>query len=174
MQSILSKMKKVRWIGRLIPGIIFTLLYVQATAQYTTAFGVRVGGTTGLTIKHVFKTNTAIEGIVGTFGNGFSVTGLIEKQKSLNASGLFFLYGGGIHVAFYDGSSYENIGRDVRTSYDKGVGFGIDGILGLEYRLPNVIPIVFAIDSKPFVEIGQGNSVGFALDPSISVKFVIK
>jgi hypothetical protein len=174
--SILKKtnqMKKTGSLGGVVLGIFFTCFVAQASAQYTTALGVRVGGTTGLTFKHQFKRNTAFEVIVGTFANGFSLTALLEKQKSLGIEGLYLYYGGGPHVATYDGSDSQNLGRDIHANYAEGLGVGINGIVGLEYRLPNNIPIAFSLDSKPFVEFGQRNSVGFAFDPSISIKFVI-
>ena len=168
-------MKKMRWISGILSGMILTcLLNTTINAQYTSALGVRVGGTTGLTFKHTFKSNAAIEAIVGTFGNGFSMTGLLEKQQETPVEGLFFYFGGGVHLASYDGSTYENFGRDINTRQTDGIGVGVDGIFGLEYRLPNKMPIAFALDMKPFVEIGTGNYVDFAFDPAISIKFVLK
>src|SRR5690242_4095924 len=44
---------------------------------YNTALGIRVGGTSGVTIKNFYSRKAAFEGIIGTFGNGFSLTGLM-------------------------------------------------------------------------------------------------
>ncbi len=171
--NVEDKMKKMKWLGGVVLGIILTCVTNYASAQYTTALGVRLGGTSGITFKHLFTKDKAVELILGTFSNGYSLTGLLEKQNSLNAEGFYFYYGGGVHIATYDGSSYEHFGRDVQTNETKGMAFGVNGVLGLEYRLPNHIPIVFSVDTKPFVEFGSSNYFGFAFDPSISIKFVI-
>jgi hypothetical protein len=169
-------MKTRRWISGVIPGIIFTcLIWNQAQAQYTTAIGARIGGTSGFTFKHKYSSFMAFEGILGAFENGLSITGLLERQQSLNVEGLFLYYGGGLHVAFYDGSRYTRFGRNVSNREEvNGTSLGVDGIVGLEYRLPNRIPIAFSLDLKPFLEVGSGGNVGFAPDPSIGIKFVIK
>lgn len=168
----------------LIPGmrilILVTLLLLTVSqnlqAQYNTAFGIRLGGTSGLTIKHFYKPTLAAEGIVGTFGNGFSLTGLIEKHLPVyDTEGLSFYYGGGIHLAFYNGRySGNNFGREVDYRSGNDVGIGINGIIGLEYHFPNNIPIVLTVDLKPFLEIGSGGYVSVASDPSIGIKFILR
>src|SRR5882672_4577608 len=80
------------------------------------AVGIRIGGTSGVTAKYFYKNNMAAEGIIGTFGNGFSLTGLLERQLPVyNAQGLYLYYGGGAHLAFYNGEDkYANhFGREV-------------------------------------------------------------
>lgn len=139
--------------------------------------GIRIGGTSGVTGKYFYRQNMAVEGIVGTFGNGFSISALLEKHLPIyGAEGLFVYYGGGAHLAFYNGRSdvYSNFGRDVDYRKSNDAGLGIDGIIGLEYRLPNDIPIGFSLDLKPFVEIGTGGYVAVAPDPSIGIKFIIR
>jgi hypothetical protein len=168
-------MRCYKWVGGIILGIIFTCISnLDANAQYSTALGVRLGGTSGFTIKHKYSSTMAFEGILGVFQNGLSVTGLIERQQSLNVEGLYLYYGGGLHMAFYNGSHYSRFGRDVNDTNSEGVGFGLNGIVGLEYRLPEDIPFAFSFDLKPFLEVGTGNYVGFAPDPAISIKFIIK
>jgi len=145
-------------------------------AQYSTALGIRIGGTTGLTIKHQYRPSMMFEGIVGGFPNGFSLTGLVEKhQLAFNEPGLNWYYGGGGHVAVYnEGNYYYRFGREGTYRATNGVGFGIDGIVGLEYRLPDNIPIAFSVDLKPFVEVATGGYALFALDPSLGIKFIIR
>lgn len=159
-------------------GFCAALLFLSSGlyAQYTTSIGARLGGTSGITGKYFFRPTLAVEGIIGGFGNGFSMTGLIEKYKPFdNAEGLYLYYGGGAHVAFYnDRTRYSNFGREVDNRQGNDVGFGIDGIIGIEYRLPENIPIAFSLDLKPFLEVGTGGYVGFAPDPSIGIKFIIR
>lgn len=167
-------------------GLVFALLltaqstFAQYTpvyrTPYTTALGVRVGGTSGVTIKNFFRPSTAVEGIVGIFGNGFSLTGLVEKHKmAFDAEGLNWYYGGGAHVAFYNGNSYYRVyGRDVRYRENHDIGVGINGIIGLEYAMPDDIPVAFSIDFKPFIEVDSDGDVGVGPDLAIGIKFLIK
>jgi hypothetical protein len=144
--------------------------------SYTTALGLRVGGTTGVTLKHAIRPSTMVEGIVGGFSNGFSVTGLIEKHTlAFNERGLNWYYGGGAHIAVYNNRGrYDRFGREVDYNRDDDLGLGINGIVGLEYRLPDNVPIAFSVDLKPFIEFTSGGNVGFALDPSIGIKFILR
>jgi hypothetical protein len=157
--------------------ILGCLISSDLQAQYSSSVGIRIGGTSGITGKYFYKPTKAAEGIIGTFGNGFSLTGLMEKYSPvINAPGLFVYYGGGAHLAFYNGQNhyYSYFGRDVDYHRNNGVGFGINGIVGLEYRLPENIPISISLDLKPFIEMGSGGYVSFAPDPSIGIKFVIR
>jgi hypothetical protein len=143
---------------------------------YKTALGIRLGGTSGADIKHFFRPATAFEGIVGAFGDGFSLTGMIEKNaQAFDVEGLNWYYGGGAHIAFYNGRPYYNVyGRDLRYRDSHDVGIGIDGIIGLEYILPDNIPVAFSIDLKPFIEIDSDGDVGVAPDLALGVKFLIR
>jgi hypothetical protein len=156
--------------------LIFLCIIYPGHAQYNTALGIRLGGTSGLSVKHFYRSPMAFEGIIGGIPNGFSVTGLVEKHRlAFNERGLNWYYGGGAHVAAYsDRHYYSRFGRefDYRTSGE--MGFGVDGIIGLEYRLPDNVPIAFSVDLKPFLEITTGGEAGFALDPSIGIKFIFK
>src|SRR5205809_419262 len=78
---------------------------------YNTALGIRVGGTSGVSIKHFYTRSAAFEGLIGTFGNGFSLTGLLERHaNAFDAKGLNWYWGAGAHVAFYNGNSHYMVG----------------------------------------------------------------
>jgi len=164
--------------------LLVMICFGSAEAQYTpefrtpykTALGIRIGGTSGATVKHFFKPATAIEGILGTFGNGFSVTGLVEKNaQAFDVQGLNWYYGGGAHVAFYNGRDHYWVeGRHVRYRDDSDIGIGINGIIGLEYMLPDNIPVAFSLDLKPFIEIDSDGDVGVAPDLALGIKFLIR
>lgn len=165
---------------------VWTIFFVCAAATqslaqngngqdlYRTAAGLRLGGTSGVTVKHFYRETMAWEGIFGMFGNGFSLTGLLEKHLPFEgAQGLRFYYGGGLHLAFYDGSpSRGTFGREVDSRSGTDMGIGINGVIGLEYRLPDNIPIAISIDLKPFIEVGTGGRVAAAPDPSFGIKFI--
>lgn len=144
--------------------------------NYKTSLGARAGGTSGVSVKHFYSRDMAVEGILGFFGNGTSITGLLEKhQLAFDTKGLQFYYGAGAHVAFYNGKYYYRNGfwRDINYYDRREVAFGVNGILGLEYTIDD-LPIAFSVDFKPFVEVGPGGYVGFSPDPSVGIKFTIK
>lgn len=155
--------------------VLTLIATVNAYSQtYKTAFGVRLGGTSGIAIKHFYKGQMAWEGQLGFFGNGSSVTGLIMKHdNAFSTPGLRYYAGGGAHVAFYNGNRYNNwLGRDIAYYQTDAVAIGVNGILGLEYIMPDS-PIGISFDIKPFVEFGPDGHVGFSPDPSIGIKFII-
>jgi len=168
-------------------GIALGFLFLSvgiSNAQYTpvfrtpykTSLGIRLGGTSGATVKHFFRPATAVEGILGTFGNGFSVTGLVEKNaQAFDVEGLNWYYGGGAHIAFYNGNRYHWMeGRNIHYRDNNDVGLGINGIIGLEYILPDDIPVAFSLDLKPFIEIDSDGDVGVAPDLALGIKFLIR
>lgn len=172
-------MKTRAFFNRAIGGLIVALFLLssRSQAQYNTAIGLRVGGTTGIDGKFFTRQSHAIEGIVGWFGNGSSLTVLVEKYQPIyNATGLYVYYGGGPHVAFYngDGPRYSYFGRELTYHRNNDIALGINGIVGFEYRMPDGIPISFSIDLKPFIELGSGGYLGFAPDPSFGVKFIFR
>jgi hypothetical protein len=170
---------KTKSVSIVVRGFMIALFLIsfQLHAQYNTAVGFRVGGTTGVGGKFFIKQSKAIEAIVGSFGNGISFTGLVEKYMPVyNATGLYVYYGGGGHLAFYNGQGryYGYFGREVDYHRNNDLGFGINGIVGFEYRMPDGIPISFSIDLKPFIEMGTGGYIATAPDPSFGVKIILK
>tara|TARA_R110002050_G_scaffold89450_2_gene188306 strand:- start:468 stop:962 length:495 start_codon:yes stop_codon:yes gene_type:complete len=156
--------------------ILLTLMFFFsgiAMAQYDYAIGLRSGGTSGITLKKNYGPS-AIEGIIGFWHDGFSVTGLWEKnQMAFNEPGLNWIYGVGGHVAVY-GDDFDGRGGPAWYDHphdigDGDLGLGIDGIFGLEYKIPDV-PIAFGIDFKPYLEIVTEGTVLFSIDPGIGIK----
>lgn len=139
-------------------------------STYRTAFGLRAGITSGLTIKHFVTEAGAIEGIAGVWPNSFTLTALYEHHVSAGAPGLYMYFGGGAHAAFGTGRIYyyENSGR--RDFYRSGdVGVGMDGIIGIEYKIAP-IPLAVSMDMKPFFEMNTNGRAYLSLDPGIGVK----
>lgn len=163
--------------GLLFAMCILPSVTLPAQAPYNTALGLRVGGTTGVAIKHFYRPSVSIEGILGGFPNGFSVTGLVEKNTmAFNERNLSWYFGGGAHVALYNGRSsyYNRFGRELDYRGQNDVGIGINGIVGLEYIFPDDVPVAVSVDLKPFIEFSTGGHVGVAADPSIGIKFLIR
>lgn len=163
----------VKTIGVVVVGMV--LCVVHAYAQpYRTAVGLRAGGTTGIALKHNYEPNMALEGLLGFFRNGISVTGLLEiHTQAFDVKGLRWYYGPGAHIAFYSTGHRGNAWRDTGYRDRQAVGFGINGVAGIEYRLPDNVPIIFSFEFKPFLEIDTSGSAAFSLDPGLGIKIFL-
>ncbi len=140
-------------------------------ASYKTAVGVRVGETTAVTFKNHFRPSTALELQLGFWNHGFSTTFLIEKHvPAFNEPGLQWYYGAGAHASFYNhyhwAKHYEN-GRRYYTTDE--VGIGIDGVIGIEYKIPQ-IPFAFSLDFVPYVEVISNGDVWASVNPGFGIK----
>lgn len=154
----------------------------RSAVSYNTGIGIRFGGwESGLTVKHFIKSNVAVEGILssGWHYRGSRITGLYEIQKSISgAPGLYWFYGVGAHIGFYnerywyngdcnkDGRYWHN-GRWYNCDGTRAT-IGIDGIIGLEYHF-NEIPFTIGLDLKPSIGlIGYGGRFG---DSAFTVRY---
>lgn len=131
-------MKKLLFVVLL--ALIGSTVYAQ---DYKTGIGVRGTFVSGLTVKHFIKEDAALEGIV-SFGRwGMNLTGLYEwHARAFDVEGLNWYYGAGGHIG--------NWNDDYPWVDDQGefMVIGIDGIVGIEYKIQD-IPISFSADYKP-------------------------
>jgi hypothetical protein len=144
--------------------------------NYRTAIGLRGGELGGITLKHFTRRDYAVEAI---FGVGYSdprlfvFTLLFEKQvPAFNVSGMRWYYGGGGHVTVAGSRSgyYRHPWAFRRHYYDGGVfGLGVDGVLGLEYKIPP-IPFAISFDFKPYIEVVSKGNVYASFDPALGIK----
>ena len=142
----------------LLIGILFCQ---RAAAQdYRFGLGVRLSNSSptlnnSITGKYFATDRTAVEGIV-SFGSRFGLGALLEIHNDFNTPGLKWFYGGGAYVGFQDGDTY----------------LGPTGIIGLDYKFPNV-PVNISLDWKPELDIIP--SVNFVPDAfALSVRFALK
>ena len=164
---------RTKTLGLLLALSSFFMISNLQAQDYNTAVGLRFGSTTGLTIKHNYKPNSAVEGIIGFFGNGFSLTGLIERHpQAFDVRGLHWYYGAGAHIAFYRDPNDFNSGfnRDIKDRDNDDIGIGIDGIVGLEYKFPDGVPLAVSMGLKPFIEVDTEGDVGALIDPGLGLK----
>ncbi len=138
---------------------------------YRRPVGIRAGETTGITYKKFIATSTSLEGILGIWYHGLSVTALYQKYRpAFGAANLNWYYGGGCHMAFKTGTSTLNTFGQRRYYYrEGGLGLGIDGVFGLEYKVP-AAPVAFSFDFKPFIEFNTRGGGWLSLDPGIQIK----
>jgi hypothetical protein len=133
--------------------------------DYDNGFGIRLGWTQGLTIKHFFSERTAVEGILATRWKGFDLTGLFEiHDEAFEVDRLRWYFGFGGHLGFWNG--------DNTPWGDDGENYsiiGIDGILGIEYTFLD-IPINIGLDWKPMFNL-SGYSGFWADGGALSLRY---
>jgi hypothetical protein len=129
--------------------LTLVIFITTATAQskgrtYTTALGVKFLDGAGITLKHFISERDALEGIGFFWNQGARITGLYELHYDINgAPGLKWYVGPGVHIGFYN------------TKNGGGSWAGIDGVLGLDYKINNA-PLNLSIDWQPSFEFGTG------------------
>ena len=154
---------------KLIASIFMVYFLVgQCVSQspYSTAGGVRLGFSNGITVKHFLSETMAIEGILSSRWRGFQITGLAEfGHHALSTAGLDFYYGAGAHIGFYNGYDGHPWGKK-GESYSV---LGVDGIIGIEYTFD--FPLNISLDYKPSFNI-LGYSGFWGDELALSVRYV--
>jgi hypothetical protein len=153
----------------------FLMLFQQkANAQlYKGAVGLKFGGyENGITGKYFLDQSAALEGILGFRSKGLVITGLYEiHQTAFNVPALKFYYGGGAHIGSVGSGYYKRYNGDDEF-YDKSsLLIGADGVLGLEYLIPQS-PIAVSLDLNPRIELGRGPY--FDIAPGLGIKYAFK
>jgi len=137
-------MKKLTLLCILLSSIYFTN---EATAQSNQAIGLRLGPYLGVTYQAPLSNEAVLELIFATRYRGIAFTALYEVHKdSFDVEGLQWYYGGGGHIGFYQyyaGHPYWHDENPGSTAI-----IGVDGILGIEYFIPNA-PVQLSLDWKP-------------------------
>ena len=138
------------------------------------AAGLRFGVTSGATLKGFIGNGQAIEGILGVWHHGITTTALYEKYVPfIDRPGFHWFYGAGGHFTFETSNPVFERSNPVwnRPYYGRGIGLGVDGIVGIEYK-PQTLPIAFSLDAKPFLEVNTSGGIWGAIDPGIGVKVI--
>lgn len=142
-------------------------------SKYNTAIGLRAGETSGMTIKHFFNETSAFEGIIGVWPYALGLTALYERHEAaFNVEGMNWYYGAGAHATLGTGRVYYWYRNGDRYYYryrSGNMGLGVDGILGLEYKI-KAIPFALSLDIKPFMEVNTIGGVYLSLDPGLGIK----
>lgn len=120
----------------------------NGSSSYTTALGVKFYPG-AISIKHFLGDNKAVEGLGYFWSHGFRITGLYEIHGDItDIDGLKWYIGPGAHVGFYS------------TKYGGGSSIGVDGVLGLDYKITGA-PINLSLDWQPSFEFGNNYGNGF-------------
>ncbi|MBW4888624.1 hypothetical protein KXQ82_02810 [Mucilaginibacter sp. HMF5004] len=160
-------MKKILLLTLITVSTLFTnRLFAQS---YPVAVGAKFGGyENGLSVKYFMQKNAALEGILGFRSHGVVLTGLYEiHQTAFNVPELKFYYGGGAHIGSINGD-YSRFGSDSQKYNGSTLLLGADGVIGLEYKIPNA-PIAISLDLNPRLELATGPF--FDLAPGLGLKY---
>jgi hypothetical protein len=145
--------------NRLISICLLVLLSFGLRAQdYEGSVGIRGGVSSGFTYKIMLNDERAFEGIFSFRKHGMQFTGMLLNHQPFLfklSDKLFAYHGMGVHVGYYgrgrcktSGSNHTECGSSRYFS----PSIGIDGMLGVEYRIIK-IPLVLAIDYKPYIDV---------------------
>lgn len=142
--------------------LLIILTAVMAHGQdFKNAAGLRLGKTDGVTYKRFLTDNGAVELMLGFGGydKGMQIFSTYQWHIQIPAQfteNLYLYYGVGGHVGYTrpttTRSYYENdttivTDTEQRTYY----AIGVDGIIGLEYRIFTV-PMTVSMEVKPYFE----------------------
>jgi hypothetical protein len=140
-------MKKALFLVLIATTVFTTATFAQAEgSSYTNAIGVKFWPG-ALSFKHFTTDNTALEGLLNFWDNGFRITGLYEFHGNIEAApGLRWYVGPGAHIGWWNGAIYHD------HYYNSGsLMIGVDGVLGLEYKFEGA-PIAVSADIQPYLE----------------------
>jgi len=143
---------------RLVPLLVLGLVAARPAAaqKYRTAAGLRLSpGLYGLTVQQKFLPKATLEGLVLASTREVTGTVLAERHFGILGPSLNYYLGAGGHV-----------GRNK----DTGAFSGLDGIVGVEYKIA-FSRLVISADFKPSIEF---NSDDWARFPTaFSVRYIL-
>lgn len=149
----------------------FLLIGKRSNAQnYKTAVGLKFGGyENGISAKYFTTSDVALEGLLGFRSHGVVITGLYEiHQEAFGVKELKFYYGAGAHIGAIGSGLYRRFNGDDEYYNNSHILLGVDGVLGLEYVIPQS-PIAVSLDLNPRVELATGPF--FDIAPGLGIKY---
>lgn len=164
---------------------IFLLLIIVCSSQtygqqYDRSAGIRLGGSSGLTFKKFVVNEQALEVIVSNRKEGIQLTGLYMMHQPMHVSfneNFYFYYGVGGHIGVEKHGDISKIyaNNDPTIFTYENISYltlGIDGMIGVEYRMLSV-PITLSLDLKPYLNyVGMRKVKADFWDASIAIKYI--
>jgi hypothetical protein len=149
--------------------LLIILMAVNAFSQsmgrsYKTALGVKFYPAS-ISIKHFTSNKVALEGLGYFWNYGFRVTGLYEIHGNISdAPGLKWYVGPGAHIGVWNDNYKDHYGNDDEAY------FGVDGVLGLDYKF-NKAPINMSVDIQPHFNFGTEGHSGFEVWGGLAIRY---
>jgi hypothetical protein len=147
------------------------LISTRLKAQdYKAAVGLKFGGyENGFSGKYFTNKDVAIEGLLGFRSHGVVITGLYEiHQVAFGVRELKFYYGAGAHIGAVGSGLYRRFNGDDQLYNSSHILLGVDGVLGLEYIIPQS-PVAVSLDLNPRAELATGPF--FDIAPGLGLKY---
>lgn len=121
-----------------------TAIVTHAQAPYNRALGLKFPGGFSITYKKFVSDTRNLEGEVTIWNKGFRAAGLYEFNFYTfdQVPELSWFVGPGAHLGFWK--------SEFKDTYGSQVDLGIDGIIGLDYKIKNA-PIDVSADWQPAV-----------------------
>ncbi len=112
-------------------------------SNYQTALGVKMYPG-AISVKHFTQKGRALEGLGYISNDGFRLTGLYELHFPITgAEGLQWYVGGGGHIGVWSDNWKSRY-----PSRADGIAIGVDGVLGLDYKIKGA-PLNLSFDWQP-------------------------
>jgi len=158
-------------------GLFFfaTGAYAQLDSQQS--IGGRFGSSQGITYRYSLSQERAVEGILSVQSNSryrrLRLVGLYEFHQPLQGNFSWY-YGFGGSIGSFKEKPFSVMENNNSVRYDPKSEFSlsIDGIVGIEYAIPEA-PISISLDVKPYLDFIQESTIKL-FDPigfSIRYKF---
>jgi hypothetical protein len=139
--------------------LYFFLLFVFIgpavySQYYTRDAGVRFGEGVFFTYRQFYNEEKALEGMAGFSKNGLRVIIMREHFGQLakfQSEGLKFVYGYGLHAGINYTNKFTFLNRTYYHEWKWSPQFGVDGLAGFEYTLPE-FPLLIQLAVQPYFE----------------------
>ncbi len=136
-------MKRIFIASALLLGIFSATGAQENNETYQTALGVKIYPG-AFTIKHFIADDKALEGLAYIGSDGFRITGLYEFYGDITGvPNLRWYAGPGAHIGFW---SNEWVSK--YPDRNSSAAIGVDGVLGLDYKISGV-PLDVSLDWQP-------------------------
>lgn len=162
--------------------IITVFLFLLLTSgtkgqEHKHAISGRAGLSSGIAYQIMVDDFRGYKGLMSFRDGGIQITALIESYRPLYlkfTDKMYYYTGMGAHIGFTRWPPQRGLYPNPFYTYDGNGHFapviGLDGIIGLEFRLSR-IPLTFCLDAKPFFELfGQTIFRLSLLDFGLSIK----
>ena len=144
-------------------GITLASISVYAQTPYQQAIGVKFPSGLTVTYKNFITEKASMELQAGFLPDAFRAAGLYEFNffNLGNVNGLGWYAGPGVHYQVYKNSYQKE--NNIKSE------FGIDGIIGLDYKFNN-LPINISADWQPSIAL-VGNSGGSVSNGGVAIRY---
>ncbi len=125
--------------------LLITILSLHSFSQsgYHQALGLKFPGGFSVTYKKFVTQSNNLEAQVMFWQKGFRAVGLYEFNFDISdVDQLHWFVGPGAHIGFWK--------KQYAKNYSSSADFGIDGIIGLDYKLKD-FPVDISLDWQPSI-----------------------